>query len=60
MGGEFARRFVGPLRERLFPGWPDLAYAEAARADALPPNVELCEFFLSPGPGLNASQAQRG
>jgi len=28
-------------------GYPDLAYAEALHAGALPPNIRIIEFFLS-------------
>src|SRR5579863_2394463 len=31
------RRFIAPVVERLFGGYPDLAYADALHANALPP-----------------------
>src|SRR5258708_27240344 len=36
---ELERRFIGPIAERCFGGYPDLAYAVALRK-GLPPNVE--------------------
>ena len=53
------RRFIGPLRERLYSGYEPLEYAEAVRRDAVPPNIEVSEFFFSPGAWLGADYAQR-
>ncbi len=53
------RRFIGPLRERLYGGYEPLEYAEAVRRDAVPPNIEVSEFFFSPGAWLGADYAQR-
>src|SRR6202790_4768868 len=44
-GSELERRFIGPIAERCFGGYPDLAYAVALR-QGLPPNVEVDEFFF--------------
>ena len=35
------RRFISPVIDRLFGGYPDLTYASALRANELPPNVEV-------------------
>src|SRR5437764_13211640 len=35
------RRFIAPVIERLFGGYPDLAYAGALHAGQLPPNIEV-------------------
>src|SRR6185436_14082853 len=35
------RRFITPVIERLFGGYPELAYADALRANELPPNVQV-------------------
>ena len=40
------RRFIGPVIDRLFGGYPDLTYAAALRAGALPSNIEVIEFFF--------------
>src|SRR6201987_6376759 len=43
------RRFIAPVIDRLFGGYPDLAYADALHANALPPNVRVIEFFFLAG-----------
>jgi hypothetical protein len=53
------RRFIGPVIERLFGGYPDLAYAEALHAGALPPNIKIIEFFFLAGRWLHAPFAQQ-
>lgn len=54
-----ASRFGGPILDKLFGDYPDLAYARDRLADALPPNVEVEEFFLSTGSLLGNEYAQR-
>jgi hypothetical protein len=53
------RRFIAPVIDRLFGGYPDLAYAGALHADALPPNVRVIEFFFLAGKWLHAPFAQQ-
>jgi Acetyl-CoA hydrolase/transferase C-terminal domain len=53
------RRFISPVIERLFGGYPDLAYADALRANALPPNVQVIEFFFLAGRWLHVPFAQQ-
>ncbi|MDO9561902.1 MAG: acetyl-CoA hydrolase/transferase C-terminal domain-containing protein, partial [Bradyrhizobium sp.] len=53
------RRFIAPVIDRLFGGYPDLAYAGALHADALPPNVKVIEFFFLAGKWLHAPFAQQ-
>jgi Acetyl-CoA hydrolase/transferase C-terminal domain len=53
------RRFITPVIERLFGGYPDLAYADALHADALPPNVRVIEFFFLAGKWLHVPFAQQ-
>jgi hypothetical protein len=55
---ELERRFIGPIAERCFGGYPDLAYAVALR-QGLPPNVEVDEFFFQAGTRLNIPAAQQ-
>ena len=43
------RRFITPVIDRLFGGYPDLAYAEPLRRGALPPNIRVIEFFFLAG-----------
>ena len=53
------RRFVAPVIDRLFGGYPDLAYAEALHANALPPNIRVIEFFFLAGRWLHVPFAQQ-
>ncbi len=53
------RRFISPVIERLFGGYPDLAYAEALHAGALPPNIAVIEFFFLAGKWLHVPFAQQ-
>jgi hypothetical protein len=52
---ELERRFIEPVIERLFGGYPDLAYAKALRHGDLPPNVDVNEFFFLAGRWLRVS-----
>src|ERR1700723_4522292 len=54
-----ARRFISPVIERLFGGYPDLAYAHALHANELPPNVQVIEFFFLAGRWLHVPFAQQ-
>jgi acyl-CoA hydrolase len=53
------QRFVAPLLDRLFGGYPDLAYTTALRRRDLPPNIEVTEFFLQAGAWLSNPDVQR-
>ena len=57
-GSELERRFIGPIAQRCFDGYPDLAYA-AAQRHGLPPNIEIDEFFFQAGTRLNVPAAQQ-
>jgi acyl-CoA hydrolase len=52
-------RFMDPIVERLFGGWPDLAYVKALRSGTLPANIEVNEFFFLAGRWLGNERAQR-
>ena len=56
---ELERRFLAPFAERVFAGYPGLAYAAALHAGTLPPNVEVDEFFFQAGTRLGVAAAQR-
>ena len=56
---DLERRFIGPVIDRLFGGYPDLEYAKALHAKALPPNIEVIEFFFLAGKWLGNSYAQQ-
>ena len=52
-------RFIAPVIDRLFGGYPDLAYAAALRAGALPPNIRVVEFFFLAGRWQHVPAAQQ-
>ncbi len=57
---ELERRFAEPFLKRQFgEDYPDLDYAAAMRADALPPNIRVHEFYFQSGSMLGSRQAQR-
>jgi acetyl-CoA hydrolase/transferase-like protein len=53
------RRFITPVIDRLFGGYPDLAYAAPLRAGALPPNIRVTEFFFLAGRWMHVASAQQ-
>jgi hypothetical protein len=53
------RRFITPVIDRLFGGYPDIAYAEALHAGRLPPNIRVIEFFFLAGQWLHVPYAQQ-
>lgn len=56
---DLERRFIGPVIERLFGGYPDLDYARALHAKTLPPNIEVVEFFFLAGKWLGNAYSQQ-
>jgi len=58
-GTGLARRLLEPLVTRIYGGRPVLDYAVDRRRGVLPDNVEVLEFYLSPGELLNAPRAQQ-
>jgi len=56
---DIERRFIAPVIERLFGGYPDLDYATALHAGNLPPNIEVVEFFFLAGKWLGNAYAQQ-
>jgi acyl-CoA hydrolase len=56
---DLERRFLAPVIERLFGGYPALEYAKALRAGRLPPNIQVNEFFLLAGAWLGVPLAQQ-
>jgi Acetyl-CoA hydrolase/transferase C-terminal domain len=53
------RRFIGPVIDRLFGGYPDLTYAAALHRGELPPNISVIEFFFLAGKWLQVPYAQQ-
>ncbi|HTP77265.1 MAG TPA: acetyl-CoA hydrolase/transferase C-terminal domain-containing protein [Rhizomicrobium sp.] len=56
---ELERRFLAPIIERLFGGYPALDYAHALHHGTLPKNVQVDEFFFLAGRWLTNDTAQR-
>ncbi len=56
---ELEKRFIGPVIDRLFGGYPDLDYAAALRKRELPPNIQINEFFFLAGKWLGVADAQQ-
>ena len=56
---ELERRFLEPLAERLFGGYPELAYLDPLRQGKLPDNIRVSEFYFRPGSFLKSSLAQQ-
>lgn len=56
---DLERRFIGPVIDRLFGGFPDLEYAKAIHRKTLPPNIEVIEFFFLAGQWLGNAYAQQ-
>src|SRR6266851_5856968 len=57
--GDLERRFLEPIADRVFAGYPELAYARALHAGTLPPNVKVDEFFFEAGTRLGIAAAQQ-
>jgi hypothetical protein len=53
------RRFINPVIDRLFGGYPDLTYASALHRGELPPNISVIEFFFLAGKWLQVPYAQQ-
>jgi len=56
---ELERRFLEPLMETFFAGYPELRYARLLRDGDLPDNITVQEFFLAPGKWLDNHAAQQ-
>src|SRR5438034_1154378 len=56
---DLERRFIAPISERLFAGYPELAYALALHAGALPANIAVDEFFFAAGTRLGIAASQQ-
>src|SRR5580692_9387019 len=56
---ELERRFLDPIAQRLFAGYPPLAYAAAVHNSQVPPNIMINEFFFEAGQWLGSPYAQQ-
>lgn len=52
-------RFINPVLDRLFGGYPELSYARALRSGKLPANIQVSEFFFLAGRWLGSALAQQ-
>jgi acyl-CoA hydrolase len=52
-------RFLRPIRERVWPGYPRLIYVDDRDAEQLPDNVRVHEFYMRSGALLKNAYAQR-
>ncbi len=56
---DLERRFLEPFVARVFGNIPELDYVAALRANRVPANIQIIEFFLDPGAYLNSEVAQQ-
>jgi acyl-CoA hydrolase len=52
-------RFLEPFLKRVFGDYPELDFLNDLRADNLPANVHVEQFFMQPGSLLNSESAQQ-
>lgn len=58
-GSAIERAFLRPFVERVFGGVPELDVIADLRANKLPANVQVCEFFFRPGAFMDNAHAQQ-
>ncbi len=56
---ELEHRFLDPIVQRVFAGYPALHYAAAVHRGQVPPNIEINEFFFEAGQWLGSPYAQQ-
>ncbi|HZC55697.1 MAG TPA: acetyl-CoA hydrolase/transferase C-terminal domain-containing protein [Xanthobacteraceae bacterium] len=56
---ELERRFLDPIAQRVFAGYPALHYAAAIHQGSVPGNIEINEFFFEAGQWLGSPYAQQ-
>jgi acyl-CoA hydrolase len=56
---DLERRFLQPLAERLFGGYPELDYVDPVRRGELPANIRVSEFYFQPASFLDSPLAQQ-
>ena len=57
--GDLQRRFLEPLVERLYGDYSELDFLADLRAERLPANVRIEQFYLQPGSLLDCPAAQQ-
>jgi len=58
-GNLLQKRFLKLLQRQLYADYEELEYAVLRRADALPANIRVIEFYLQPGSLLGNAHAQQ-
>jgi acyl-CoA hydrolase len=56
---DLEHRFLDPIAQRLFAGYPPLHYATAIHKGQVPPNITINEFFFEAGQWLGSPYAQQ-
>jgi acyl-CoA hydrolase len=56
---ELEARFIGPILNRIIKDYEDPLYESARESQQLPKNINVIEFFLSPGKYLHNNQVQQ-
>ena len=56
---ELEHRFLDPIAQRLFAGYPALHYAAAIHKGQVPDNIKINEFFFEAGQWLGSPYAQQ-
>lgn len=56
---DLERRLRGPMNERIFGDYPEIAWVEALRRGTLPDNILIREFYVQPGTLLGSPAAQQ-
>jgi acyl-CoA hydrolase len=56
---DLEKRFLEPILDRIFGDYPGFEYMSAIRSNTLPPNVEVSEFYLTPGKFLHNAVEQQ-
>ncbi|MDR3418243.1 MAG: acetyl-CoA hydrolase/transferase C-terminal domain-containing protein [Nevskia sp.] len=56
---ELEERFLAPVRERVWPGYPRLEFLDDVNARRVPDNVRVIEFYMQSGSRLNDDLSQQ-
>ncbi len=59
LNNELEKRFIEPILNRLLKNYEDPLYEKARELQQLPSNINVIEFFLSPGKYLHNSYVQQ-
>jgi len=59
LGDGLQKRFLEPFVERVYGDYLELDFLKDLRADSLPANVQVEQFFMQPGSLLHSAEAQQ-